>query len=71
MKANEIQIAIHDVIMPPFFPIVEQKTAPFSVDVSLTLCKQAPVSTCKKQFDVTTLTTTDWTNKQNCHNVFM
>lgn len=45
-KARQTQKATHAAKTPAFLR-AEQKTAAFSVNVSLTLCKQAPVSTCE------------------------
>lgn len=43
---NEPHKAIRAAITPTLLWEQEQKAAAFSVDVSRTLCKQAPVSTC-------------------------
>lgn len=63
IKAGKTQAAIYDAVNASVFTIAEQKTALFSVDVSLTLCKQAPVSTRKEQFVFTPLTTKGQTKK--------
>lgn len=69
-KTNKSQNAIRAVITPTFLSYdyfwreENKRQQHFSVDVSLTLCKQAPVSTCKKgQFG---LSTTGWTKKPKC-----